>query len=194
MPDDVYDVEVELDACAYAFAAGQRMRVSVAGADWPNTASPPEPVRLTIHGGELQLPLWSGPSPYADPILAPGGSSGEDAAGVTWVVERDVLARTTSCRVDHGSAYALPYDGTATEHYEGRITVDQVTFKQDTAASTTFTLRWSDVEVSTTATMNVTISAETLDVTIELAAWEATGDVGSTLASRRWDARLPRRA
>ena len=44
VPGEVYDVELELDACAYAFAPGQLLRVSVAGTDWPNTIAPPAPV------------------------------------------------------------------------------------------------------------------------------------------------------
>lgn len=192
VPGKVYDVAVPLDACAYAFEPGQRLRVSVAGADWPNTAAPPCPVALTIHGGELVLPVWSGPSPYAGPVLAAGGDAGEDATGVTWRVERDLLTQTASCVVDHGSTYDVPYDGTATEHYAGRVTVDETTFEQTTEASTTFTLRWPGIEVWATATMDVTISAESLAVAIELVAAEVT-DTGSVeIARRRWRETLPR--
>ena len=42
-PGEVYDVEVVLDACAYEWAPGQKLRVSIAGADWPNTVAPPAP-------------------------------------------------------------------------------------------------------------------------------------------------------
>ena len=192
VPGEVYDVEVELDACAYAFDPGQRMRISIAGADWPNTAAPARPVTLTIHGGELELPVWTGPSPYADPVLAPGGDSAEDAAGMTWRVERDVLARTTSCVVDHGSTYDIPNQGTATEHYQGRVTVDVETFEQATTATTTHTLRWPGVEVSTVATMDVTLSAESLDVVIDLTATEKTPTGDSTVGTRHWHQTFPR--
>ena len=43
-------------------APGQRLRLSVAGADWPNTVAPPAPVTLTVHDGTLELPLWGGPA------------------------------------------------------------------------------------------------------------------------------------
>ncbi len=193
-PGQVYDVEVELDACAYSFHEGQRMRLSVAGADWPNTAAPPRPVTLTIHGGELELPVWSGPSPFSDPVLWSGSDSSEDPSGLTWTIERDVLTRTTSCVVDHGSTYEIPYDGTATEHYEGRVSVDTSSFEQDTTATTTLTIRWPGIEVSATATMDVQILAEALDVTIELVAREATEDGYRTVATRRWETQLPRLA
>jgi putative CocE/NonD family hydrolase len=192
VPGQVYDVSVELEACAYAFDTGQRMRLSMAGADWPNTAAPPTPVTITVHGGELDLPVWNGPSPHAAPKLAPGGASAEDLAGITWTIERDVLAGTTSCVVDHGSTYEIPYNGTATEHYEGRVTVDKETFEQDTTATTTMTIRWPDVEVATVATMDVQISAEAVDVRIDLTAREATVEGYTTVGTRRWEQSYPR--
>ena len=39
---------------------GRRLRLSVAGADWPNTVAPPAPVTLTVHDGALELPLLAG--------------------------------------------------------------------------------------------------------------------------------------
>jgi uncharacterized protein len=194
VPGDVYDVEVELDACAYAFDPGQQLRVSIAGADWPNTAAPPEPLALTVHGGELELPVWTGPSPYTGPQLAAGRNSGEDATNVTWRVERDVLTGATSCVVDHGSTYDVPYRGNASEHYQGRVTVDGATFEQGSAATTAFRLRWPDLEVSTTASMTVGITADALDVSIDLSAEEVTAVGRATVGTRRWREVIPRRA
>jgi uncharacterized protein len=194
VPGEVYDVEVELDACAYSFDAGQRLRISMAGADWPNTAAPPKPVVVTVHGGELELPVWTGPSPHTSPQLAPGGDTAEDPSGVTWRVERDVLAGTTSCVVDHGSTYDIPYDGTATEHYEGRVTVDSATFEQGSAATTTFTLRWPDLETSTTASMTVGITGDSLEVAIDLRVEEFTAAGRSTVGTRHWHEVIPRKA
>ena len=53
VPGDEYDVTIELDACAHRFSPDQQLRISVAGADWPNTMSPPAPVALTVHAAEL---------------------------------------------------------------------------------------------------------------------------------------------
>ena len=39
---------------------GQRLRVAVAGADWPNAVAPPRPVTIEILGGELTLPVLDG--------------------------------------------------------------------------------------------------------------------------------------
>lgn len=186
LPGKVYDVEVELDACAYSFDAHQRIRLSLAGADWPNTAAPPMPVSITVHGGELDLPVWNGPSGFDPPALASGGASSEDTAGVSWTIEHDVLAGTTSCVVDHGSTYEIADFGEVTEHYEGLVTVDRVTFEQRTSAETTFMIRWPDIEVCTTATMEVVITAGSVDVAIDLTADERSDTGRSTLGTRRW--------
>ncbi len=190
MPDEVHEVEVVLDACAYAFVPGQRLRLSVAGADWPNTSCPPEPVTVTVHGGELELPVWSGPSPYSTPDLRPGEErSGEEPEGVAWRVERDVLRRTTAVVVEHGSGYDVAHGGTAREHYTGRVEVDRRTFEQRAQATAGFELTWPGTAVSTTASLDLRAGPETYEVSIELRASEG----GQVVAERRWQRSFPRR-
>lgn len=189
-PGEVYDVEVALDACAYAFDPGQRLRLSVAGADWPNTAAPPEPVTVTVHGGELVLPLLTGPSPYDAPVLVPGDErSGEDPDGVTWKVERDVLRRTTACVVEHGSRYGIAHDGSASEHYTGRVEVDRRTFAQRAEAEVTFELSWPGVEIATTSRLDLRATPESYEIVVDLTAVED----GVVVAERRWESSVPRR-
>jgi uncharacterized protein len=188
VPGEVYDVELDMDACAYAFAPGQRLRVAVAGADWPNTVAPPAPVRLTVHEGELLLPRWSGDASQA-PRFAPGAAvSSEDPAGVGWTITRDVLGRTTTCAIEHGSTYDVPYDGTATEAYAGTVSVDRRTFGQAATADCTYALSWPGVSVRVRSTMDVTVTASGYDVAIELVA-----DLdGEQVATRSWREQLPR--
>lgn len=189
-PGEVYDVEVVLDACAYGFDDGQRLRLAVAGADWPNTAAPPEPVTLTVHGGELVLPLLTGPSPYDAPVLVPGDEhSGEDAEGITWRVERDVLRRTSTCVVEHGSRYGIAHDGSASEHYLGRVEVDRRTFAQRAEAEVTFELSWPGIDVATTSRLDLRATPDTYEVVVDLTAVED----GAVVAERRWERSVPRR-
>ena len=182
-------VDVTLDACAYAFAAGQRLRLSVAGADWPNTVAPPRPVTLTVHGGDLELPVWSGDTPYEPPVLTSGPErSGEDPGSAHWRVERDVLARTTACVIDHGTSYAVPYDGRATEHYAGRVEVDTRTFEQSAHADVSYELAWPGISVSTRSTLDLTVGPDSYAVEI----WLQAKDGDQVLGERRWSRRLPR--
>jgi uncharacterized protein len=187
-PGQMYDVLVDLDACAYEVPAGRRLRLSVAGADWPNTVAPPAPVAITVHDGELVLPCWhdDGAPP---PTYPPGRPrSSEDSSEVSWTVTRDVLRRTTTCAVDHGSSYDVPHGGTATEHYTGEVTVDRRTFAQHAFATCTFALTWPGADVRVTSTMRVDVGAEGYDVVIDADAYDA----GERLSHRTWTEHLPR--
>jgi hypothetical protein len=187
----VHEVELELDACAYAFADGQVLRLSVAGADWPNTVAPPGPVSLTVHGGALDLPLWEGSADPARPapVLTPGApSSSESPDGVTWTVSDDVLGRVTRCAVRHGSSYDVPHGGTAEESYAGEVSVDRRTFEQTASADCTFRLRWPETDVRVGSTMQVAVTADGYDVHIDATAWERDREV----TRRSWHERFPR--
>jgi uncharacterized protein len=187
-PGREHDVEVVLDACAYELVPGQRLRLSVAGADWPNTVAPPAPVTLTVHAGSLELPRWHGGDRPAAPFAAGADASSEDPSGVDWTVTRDVLRRTTTCAVRHGSTYDVPHGGTASEQYAGEVVVDRRTFAQHAGAECTFRLTWPGVEVRVGATMRVDVSEEGYGVVIEADAYD--GD--EHVSHREWREHLPR--
>ena len=187
-PGEVYDVEVVLDACGYELAPGHRLRLSVAGADWPNTVAPPSPVRLTVHGGTLDLPTWAGNGRPAPKFTAGADTSSEEPSDVTWTVTRDVLRRTTTCAVRHGADYATPYDGSASEEYAGQVVVDRRSFDQRASADCTFTLTWPGVEARLHSTMRVDVNAAGYDVTIAADAY----DGGTRVSHREWREHVPR--
>jgi hypothetical protein len=156
-PDEEHDVEVVLDACAYEWSPGQTLRVSVAGADWPNTVAPPAPVTLVVHEGSLHLPVLAGSHPA--PTFAPGAEhSSESADGVAWTVADDVLSRTTRASTGSVSDYAAPYDGRVLEDYRGEVAVDRRTFVQTARATTTFRLAWPGVTCEVVATLEVRVA------------------------------------
>lgn len=192
-PGEIYDVDLELDACAYQFLAGQRLRIAIAGSDWPNTIAPPHPVTLTVHEAELALPLWTGPGLPVPEFTAGAAHANEEPQGVHWDVTRDVLRDTTTCTVSYGGD---PYDipgGQAHEQYAGRVFVDNVTFAQHAYADCTFTLTWPDepggpVSVEVGSTMQVEVTEAGYDVDIAVTAYE-----GDTLVTTRtWTEHIPR--
>jgi len=188
VPGEEYDVVLELDACAYSWVPGNRLRVSVAGADWPNTVAPPAPVTLTVHHGSLGLPLLAGDFPA--PMFTPGAEhSAESAEGVTWEIRDDVLRRTTHARTHAVSEYDTPYDGRAREDYFGEVSVDRRTFTQTAHAQTTFELAWPGVAAHVRSVMDVTITGDGLDVAIET--WARLDD--EPVSHRTWHERLPHR-
>ena len=187
-PGEVVEVGLDLDACAYELDDGHRLRVSVAGADWPNTVAPPHPVTLTIHHGELSLPTWHGDR-SRPPALRPGATgSSEDPDGVVWSVTHDVLRRTTTCEIGSSEAYETPHAGHATECYAGTVTVDHRSFAQHAHAECAFTLDWPGVAVSVSSTMDVAVGPDAYDVEITTTAHD--GD--ERISVRRWSQRLPR--
>lgn len=192
VPGETVEVTVDLDACGYAFAPGRTMRVSVAGSDWPNTVAPPAPVRLTVHDATLVLPVMD-PLPDEEPDLAPGApQAAEDPTGVTWRIERDVLARTTTCRTGSRAAYAVSHDGTATEEYAGTVGVDRRTFDQWAEAEAAFALAWPEASLRVSSTMRVDVRAEHLDVEITLTAEEGPPEDRSVVRTRTWQERITR--
>ena len=125
-------------------------------------------------------------------------TSSEDPSDVTWTVTRDVLRRTTTCAVRHGSAYAVPHDGTASEQYAGEVVVDRRTFAQHASADCTFRLTWPGVDVRVDSTMRVDVTADGYDVAIEATAydgdgWSRTAPGPSTSPARRRTAAVPPR-
>jgi uncharacterized protein len=187
-PGQPVDVEIELEATAYAFDEGHVLRLAVAGADWPNTTAPPRPLTLEVLGGELILPTLTGRAPYPTPILPPGGESAEDPASLVWRVERDVLAGTVSCVVDHGSTYEIPHDGKAAEHYVGKVSVDLATFAERADADVTYSLAWPGVSVTARSQLEVVADADNFDIMVTLDVHE--GD--DQIANRVWQRRFPR--
>lgn len=187
-PGQEYDVDLDLDACAYHWDPGNRLRVSVAGADWPNTVAPPAPVTLTVHSGELELPLLTGDFP-APTFTAGAEHSSESVGGTTWEIRDDVLRRTTYARTHTVSSYATPYDGRAREDYLGEVSVHRRTHEQHAHAVTTFDLAWPEASVQVRSTMDVTITGAGIDVTIETVAARD----GTQVSTRVWRESLPPR-
>ena len=128
---------------------GHTLRLSVAGADWPNTIAPPAPLTLTVHDGSLELPLRTGEE-HPPPPFTPGAeSSSEDPGDISWTVTRDVLRETTTCAVRHGAEYDVPHDGHASEQYAGsRSSWTVVPSPSTPTADCTYRLTWPGIDVS----------------------------------------------
>jgi predicted acyl esterase len=186
-PGAEYEVDVVLDACVYSWAPGQTLRVSIAGADWPNTVAPPAPVLLTIHDASLTLPLLDGTFP--EPVFGAGAEhSAESAEGVGWQLHRDVLGRVTTATTRSDSRYPTPYDGTARELYLGEVSVDTRTFAQRANADTTYELNWPGIDISVRSTMTVDVTSEAYEVAI----WTQAVLGGEAISERSWQESIPR--
>jgi len=180
-----YDIEVELEATSWVFEPGHRLRLAIAGADWPNTVAPPQPLTVELCGGTLELPtLETGMNASLTsrvPAFEPGGAAENVDNSVVWRVERDVVRGETACVVGSGSTYDTPY-GRATERYQGRVTVDRASFEQRAEADVTFALEWPEAAVSVRSTLDLRVRPRSYDVVIDLEVKQN----GETLATRHW--------
>ena len=100
-----------------------------------------------------------------------------------------MLRRTTACVVEHGSRYGVAHDGSASEHYTGRVEVDRRTFAQRAEAEVAFELSWPGTEVATTSRLDLRAGPDSYEVVVELTAVED----GAVVAERRWERTVPRR-
>ncbi len=183
------DVDLELEAMAWDAAPGHRLRLSVAGVDWPNTVAPPRPLTLTIDrsASTLVLPLAGASEAATGLPLLPPPTGDDPGAGITWRVERDVLGRRTSCVDEHGSDYEVD-GGQVRERYSGRVEVSTATFAQRAEASADFTVTWPEAAVRARADLVVEAGPTSYDVDLTVETWQD----GEPFGSRRWTRSIPR--
>ena len=187
VPGREVEVEVVLDACAYEWTPGNTLRVSVAGADWPNTVAPPGPVSFTLRTASLTLPLLDGD--FTEPSFPPGAErSSESSEGVGWSIRHDMLERRTSATTRSDSRYSTPYGGAAHELYVGEVSVDTRTFEQRAHATTVYELSWPDIEVTVRSTMKVDVTPATYEVSI----WTQGVLNSESVSERSWKESIPR--
>lgn len=120
------EVELMLWTTAYRFAAGHRLRLSIACADFPRIWPVEGPGWIDVHrdGSELRLPT-------VDPDRAPRGTPAFEPPDVmalfsegpmvlipTWRVERDVVAGTVATRAGLEMRFTTPTGATLESRHE----------------------------------------------------------------------------
>lgn len=195
-------VVLELEVAGYVFEPGHRIRLDLAGTDWPNVWPPPGPLTLTIHrgGSRLVLPTLEGPPPIAErPSLPPPtrvpqpleSSRGTGMPEVTWRIEHDVLARETRAVTAYGGASEGDGRVPATEErYEGEVGVSTVDpGRAWVRARARNVLRFPEATVDGEARWEIRSDAQAYHVDVEASLTED----GARIWSRRWTRRIPRR-
>jgi uncharacterized protein len=108
-PGEVATLEIPIDATAWRFDAGHRIRVAIASADFPNVWPTPEPAQNGVHRGPAN------PSQVVLPVAPPSGSPDTPefapaSIGVarfsssprprTWEIVEDAFTGSTAVRVE----------------------------------------------------------------------------------------------
>jgi uncharacterized protein len=201
VPGEPVTVTLELEATAWIFEPGHRVRLDLAGTDWPNTWPPPEPLTLTVDTGSLRLTLptlhsaaerdGGEPVPvFPPPPNGPDESDASVSLPMTWRIEHDVLGRETRAVVDHGSWFDGEHGARIEEHYVGAVAVSTTDPGAARAEATArYVVAWPDATVSTEARLVVRSDQAAFEVTVELDVHD--GD--KLFRSRRWYRHFPRR-
>lgn len=185
VPGEWTDVEIELEATAWTLDEDNRLRLAVAGTDWPNVTAPPQPVALEIDrdASLLCVPVLPDLDDLAEPRLAhvvPGELSGGD--GVTWTVEHDVLGRKTRCRTAYGEDWMSSRGYACGAHYAGVVEVDTRTFDQRAEATADLTVEFPEGRTVTRSTLTVLTDATHIDLDVHVEGFEN----GVLLAEKHW--------
>ncbi|MGH2580336.1 MAG: CocE/NonD family hydrolase [Actinomycetota bacterium] len=201
-PGMPYRAQVELEVTSWIFEPGHRIRLDLAGSDWPNAWPPPAAATLTFErgGSALILPGVDGPSPIGErPVLTTASngqeryesSKGNAVETVVWRIEHGVLDRETRAVAE--SSGATEADGERPrfhELYGGTVAVstrDPAVASADSRAS--LTIEWPEATVTSQIHQVVRSDAEAYHLTIDLDVSEN----GTLRWSRRWERRIPRR-
>jgi putative CocE/NonD family hydrolase len=201
VPGEAVDVSLELEVTSWVFERGHRIRLDLAGADWPNAWSPPSPGRLTIDraGSALVLPTLVGPSPVDRVSRLPAprrprahmeSARGDEVEEVTWRIEHDVLRRETRAVVRSGGpSEATDVVPAMDQRYEGTVGVStDDPGRAFVDSSATYELRFPEATVRSSSHLRVDSDAEAYHVRIRIEAGE--GDV--VRWSRSWQRRVAR--
>jgi predicted acyl esterase len=190
-PGDWVDVDLELEATAWSLDDGHVLRLAVAGGDWPNVCAPPAPVTLEIDrdASRLTVPVIPELNDLHEPDLAhvvPAQLQSGD--GITWTVERDVLARTTTCRIAHGGSWVSAKGFPCREEYTGRVELDTRAFTQWAEAFARFEAGFPEGRTATQSTLKVLLDATHLHLDVHVEAFD--GD--QLFAEKHWQKTIVR--
>ena len=169
-------VELELEATSWTFERGHRVRLALAGADWPNTWPPPVAGVLAVDRAtvELELPVLVGCVPHA----AADASRRRPAETRTHpratspsrrhVDDRARRARPAghARRSPTAASTTAPFGAHVEEEYDGEVGVSTA----DPAAAwaralSRYRVTWPEADVVTEARLEVRSDADAYHVT-----------------------------
>ena len=194
-------IDLELEATSWIFESGHRLRLALAGSDWPNTWPPPhggalEVARDTV---ELELPVLDGPPVSAPPVFSPPPPPTKldepeiEQPPTVRLIERDTVGRQTRVVTSYGSRYDGPYDAKIEEVYDGLVGVSEESPGRAWAsARTRYSIEWPEASVTTEAHLSFRSTSARYHVVVEVIASED-GPDGIGHVERRFERTIPRR-
>ncbi len=191
VPDEWIDVRLQFEATTWTMLPGHRLRLAVAGTDWPNCWPPAGPFTLGVKPSSVRLTLFTTTDlPSLDDPFEPGESPDpSDADGVEWLIEHDVLARETRVHTSYGATYPGSRGSYVTDHYEGSLGVSTTDPANAWARGLSrFEIAFLETTCVTEATLHMVSDHHWFHVDITLSA----SLDGEPFATRHWTERFPR--
>ena len=202
-PGSPTTLELELEATSWVFEAGHRVRLSLAGSDWPNVWPPPAGGVLGVNRGtvELALPVLTGLPTTQPPELPPttgkdthSPETDADQPPLVWRFEDDAVGHETRAVTGYGSRYEADHGAQVEELYRGTVGVSTGDPALAWArGSASYRIAWPETTVQTEARLELRSDAESYHVVIEVVAAEAPGEESIGRVVRRFERTIPRR-
>ena len=175
VPGEWVDVTIGVEATAWRLVPGHALRLAVAGTDWPNCWPPPGPLTLSVDAATVvvELPVVDDLPDSTHDFEPGGGPSDDEAEGVTWRIEHDVLERETRVVTRYGGTYEGGHGAVVTDHYHGELGVSVDDPGEAWARGTsTFEIAWPEATVRTESTLEVSSRNGELSVVIGRRVWD----------------------
>jgi uncharacterized protein len=140
-PGEVAALEIPIDATAWRFDAGHRIRVAIASADFPNVWPTPEPAQNGIHRGpaypsHVVLPVAPSNGSADPPAFAPAStgvpSFSSSPRPPTWEIVEDAFTGSMTVRAEFSSEGRIDDQTVLMEKF---VIVDHVDPRNPAAAS-----------------------------------------------------------
>jgi len=193
--------ELELEATSWVFEPGHRVRLSLAGTDWPNVWPPPQGGTLLVErtSVELRMPVLDGPGDSPPPTLprstgkdTHAADTDKDQPPLVWRFEHDVIGRETRAITSYGYRYDSEHGAHVVERYDGTVGVSLADPALAWARATTeYRIAWPEAEVRSEARLDLRSDASAYHVTIDVVAEEKGGGIGRV--ERRFERTISRR-
>jgi uncharacterized protein len=138
---EVAILEIPIDATAWRFDAGHRIRVAVASADFPNVWPTPEPARNKIHRGpaypsHVALPVAPASGSADPPEFAPASrrvaAFSSSPRPPTWEIVEDAFTGSTTVRAEFSTERRIDQQTVLVEEF---LMIDRVDPRNPAAAS-----------------------------------------------------------
>ncbi len=132
-PGEIYELDIQIDAMAWCFSKGHRIRLNIASADWPNVWPTPQPAMNTIYWGkkrasQLILPTVAATGSAAPPPFRPSSKTiMRQSAAVrppTWQIIQDVLTGWTTVNLQSETDYRVNETTVIHREYSAAAKVD----------------------------------------------------------------------